>query len=101
MNKRLGDDFKELTQEAMEIPEVRNYLKSFSVIIGDTVYARRMQLNLSQRELAEKANTIQSRISMIEKASGNVSQDILDRVFQVLRLQDIQVTFNEDAAARA
>ncbi|WP_054029194.1 helix-turn-helix domain-containing protein [Bacillus sp. FJAT-28004] len=101
MTKRLGDDFKALQQEAMAIPEVREYLQSFSVIIGDIVYARRMQLNLSQKELAEKADTIQARISMIEKASGNVSQDVLDRVFRVLQLQDIHVSFNEEAATLA
>lgn len=101
MTKQLGDDFKALKQEAMAIPEVRDYLQSFSVIIGNIVYARRMQLNLSQSELAERADTIQSRISLIEKANGNVSQDVLDRVFRVLELQDIHVSFNEEAATLA
>lgn len=38
---------------------------------------------------------------MIEKASGNVSQDVLDRVFRVLQLQDIHVSFNEETATLA
>lgn len=99
--KKLGQDFEDLMQEAREIPEVRDYLDSFSVVVGDIVYARRMQLNLSQQELAQRAETTQKRISLIECANGNVSQDILDRVFRELKLSGIEAHFDEQAAARA
>lgn len=101
MERRLGQDYEELLQEAKEIPEVRDYLNSFSVVIGNIVYARRMQLNLSQQELAQKAETTQKRISLIECANGNVSQDVLNKVFRALNLSDIVAHFDEQAAARA
>lgn len=99
MNKRLGQEFEELMREARENPEVREYLDSFSVIIGNIVYARRMQMNLSQQELARQANTTQKRISLIESATGNVGQDVLDRVFKVLGLANIEASFDEHAAS--
>ncbi|MBT2293119.1 helix-turn-helix domain-containing protein [Paenibacillus albidus] len=101
MTKRLGQDFEELLAEAREIPEVREYLDSFSVIVGDMVYARRMQLNLSQQELANRAETTQKRISLIEAAKGNVGQDVLDRVFRELKLKKLDAHFEELSVARA
>ncbi|MEK0314968.1 helix-turn-helix domain-containing protein [Cohnella sp. 56] len=102
MIKKLGQDFETLMREGNDIPEVRDYLKSFSVVLGDIVYARRMQLNLTQQVLADQAGTTQKRISLIESASGNVGQDVLDRVFRALGLLDIQAHFNnEQAVARA
>ncbi|WP_342437954.1 helix-turn-helix domain-containing protein [Paenibacillus sp. FSL L8-0436] len=101
MTKHLGQDFEELLAEAREIPEVREYLDSFSVIIGDMVYARRMQLNLSQQELANRAETTQKRISLIEAAKGNVGQDVLDRVFRELKLKKLDAQFEELSAGRA
>lgn len=99
MDKKLGQDFNELLDEAHSIPEVREYLNSLSVIIGDIVLSRRIQLNLSQQELAEKARTTQARISQIESAKGNVRQVVLDRVFNVLGLESLSPTFHEEAAA--
>ncbi|TVX85536.1 helix-turn-helix domain-containing protein [Paenibacillus agilis] len=101
MNKRLGQDFKALAQEAREIPEVRDYLDSFSVVIGNIVFARRMQLKLSQQQLAALAQTTQGRISQLESATGNIRQDVMDRVFKVLELQDLKASFDEQAVARA
>ncbi|OXM14247.1 helix-turn-helix domain-containing protein [Paenibacillus herberti] len=101
MDKRLGQDFETLLKQAGEVPSVDEYLKSFSVVIGDMVYARRMQLNLSQQQLAAEAGTTQSKISQIESANGNVGQDILDRVFRVLKLADLTPTYDEQAVAQA
>lgn len=99
MMKKLGQDFEELMQEARSIPEVREYLDSFSVVIGNIVLARRMQLNLSQAELAALAQTTQKRISLIEAATGNVTQEIIDRVFRVLRITGLDAKFSDEEAA--
>lgn len=101
MMKKLGQDFEELIQEAKSIPEVREYLDSFSVVIGNIVFARRVQLNLSQAELAALAKTTQKRISLIEAATGNVTQDIIDRVFRVLKITGVDVKFSDEEAAAA
>lgn len=103
MTKRLGQDFKALMEQAKEVPGVSEYLNSYSVVIGDIVYARRMQLNLTQQQLAEKAKTTQRQISLIESAKGNVGQDIMDRVFRELKLVHLEATFeehDEEAAAK-
>lgn len=86
-------------QEARDIPEAKEYLESFSVVIGNIVFARRMQLNLSQQELAALAGTTQKRISLIETAKGNVGQDVLNQVFKALKLQSLEAYFDEHAAA--
>lgn len=95
MSKRLGQDFKALMEQAKEVPGVSEYLNSYSVVIGDIVYARRMQLNMTQQQLADKAQTTQKQISLIESAKGNVGQDIMDRVFRELKLLDLKATFDE------
>lgn len=99
--KKIGEDLDTLLAEANANLETRKYLNSYSVIIGDIVYARRMQLNLSQEELGKQAETTKKRISMIEAAKGNVDQDILDRVFNVLKLIDLFPVFDEQSATRA
>jgi ribosome-binding protein aMBF1 (putative translation factor) len=101
MGKKLGQDFNALLQEAYADPETSNYLKSFSVIIGDMVYARRMQLNISQADLAKQAGTSQRLISLIETAKGNVGQEILDKVFKELKLTALLPAFDEQAVALA
>jgi DNA-binding XRE family transcriptional regulator len=101
MVRELGQDFEALLQEAKAIPEVNEYLNSFSVVIGDIVYARRMQMNLTQQQLAELAGTTQKQISLIESAKGNVGQEIMDRVFSKLKLAKLEAQFEEEAAARA
>lgn len=79
MKKQAGQDFSELIEEAHEIPEVNHYLNSFSVLIGDLVLARRIQLAWSQTTLAKKAGTIQSRISQIESGDSNDQLKTLDK----------------------
>ncbi|MEN1990845.1 helix-turn-helix domain-containing protein [Paenibacillus hubeiensis] len=97
--KRTGDDFKDFMKAVCDIPEVREYLHSFSAQIANLVYARRLQLGYTQTKLAELANTTQARISSIE-AGKSVSTETLDAVFQVLGLIDLNPRFgNEEAAA--
>jgi predicted transcriptional regulator len=95
----LGQSFKELKQKAREIPEVKEYLDSYSVVIGNIVFARRIQLGYTQTKLAEIAKTTQRRISEIESGQGNVTMDVMDRVFRCLKLVRLDPTFDEQAAA--
>jgi ribosome-binding protein aMBF1 (putative translation factor) len=96
----LGQSFKELKQKAREISEVEEYLNSYSVVIGNIVFARRIQLGYSQKQLADKAKTTQHRISTIESGQGNATMDVMDRVFHCLKLVQLDPTFDEQAAAR-
>lgn len=98
MNKPLGQNYKDFMDKAREISEVQEYLESFSVSIGNMVFARRMQLNLTQQQLADLAGTTQKRISLIESASGNVEQKTLDNVFRALKLKSLNASFEEMSA---
>ncbi|NMO98133.1 helix-turn-helix domain-containing protein [Paenibacillus lemnae] len=99
MSKKLGQSFKELKMSAREIPEAREYLDSFSVVVGNLVFARRRALKLSQAELAKLAGTTQAKISNIEAAKQNVTIDTLNGVFSVLGLTQLIPVFNDEQAA--
>jgi len=96
--KELGSDFASLKQAAREIPEVAEYLDSFSVTVGNMVLARRLQLGYSQSILAKIAETTQARISQIESGNGNVTSDILNRVFKALKLASLNPTYRDEEA---
>jgi len=101
MNKnRLGKDFRELEKKAEKIPEVNEYLQKFSVIIGDLILARRLQLGLTQKKLAQLAGTTQATISRIEAGDEGGKAGTLNHVFRVLKLSNINPEFSEEAAAK-
>lgn len=95
----LGESFAKLKQQARQIPEVRDYLDSYSVAIGNIVFARRMKLGLTQQELAQRAETKQSKISEIESGTANVTMEIMNRVFKALGLQRLDPFFYDEQAA--
>lgn len=96
----LGKDFMELEKRAEKIPEVKEYLQRFSVIIGDLVLARRLQLGLTQKKLAQLAGTTQATISRIEAGDEGVKAGTLNNIFRVLKLSHIHPEFSEDAASK-
>lgn len=97
--KRFRSDFQDFMEEVKDIPEVKEYLNSFPVIIGDLVMARRIHLGWSQRQLAEAAGTNQARISQIESGYEGVKMGTIDKVFKALGLSQINPSYVEDAAA--
>jgi ribosome-binding protein aMBF1 (putative translation factor) len=99
-NKALGQDFANFKETVRQIPEVADYLNSFSVVIGNLVFARRMQLGLSQQELAAQAETTQATISRVEAGDDGVKSGTLNRIFKELKLADINPIYSEDAAAK-
>lgn len=99
MTKPLGQNFKELKESARDIPEVREYLESFSVVVGNLVQARRIQMGLTQAQLANLAGTKQATISKVEAAKENVTMDTLNRIFSALRLSELNPIFADEDAA--
>ncbi len=95
----LGQTFDHLKQRAREIPEVKEYLDSYSVVIGNIVFARRLQLGLTQAQLAKLAGTTQARISEIESGDSNTTMKVMNDVFRCLKLQSLNPSFDEQAAA--
>jgi ribosome-binding protein aMBF1 (putative translation factor) len=98
MTKKRGQDYKDFVEATNELPEVKEYLQSFPVIIGDLVLARRLQLGWTQKELAEKAETNQARISQIEAGAEGVKVGTLGKVFGALGLAGFNPKYREDAA---
>lgn len=101
MSKRPGQDFEELMREARQNPEIADYLDSFSVAVGDAVFAQRLVLGWTQRNLAEKAGTTQARISQIEAGFEGIKMETLNKVFKALGLKQLNSLFQEEAATSA
>ncbi|WP_178075808.1 hypothetical protein [Paenibacillus oralis] len=54
MTKKTTQDFAEIMEGAIQISEVKEYLTSFSVVIGNLIVAQRLQLDWTQKQLAEE-----------------------------------------------
>jgi transcriptional regulator with XRE-family HTH domain len=98
--RKLGQDFADLKAEVRVISGMSDYLDSYSVVIGNLVFARRMQMGYSQSQLAELSGTNQAHISLIEAGADSITAKVLNRVFRVLRLASIQPIYDEQAAAK-
>jgi ribosome-binding protein aMBF1 (putative translation factor) len=55
--------------------------------VGQALAARRHELHLSQKQVAQEAGIDQADISRIENGKSNVTVDTLERVLQVLKLE--------------
>lgn len=100
MEKNLGSDFVNLKKMAQTNPDVNKYLSSFSVVVGDLVLARRLHMGLTQSELAKHSGTTQATISRIEAGDDGVQLKTLNKVFRVLKLAEVNLQFNEEAATK-
>jgi hypothetical protein len=63
-----AEDFLELTPAERRLVKLR-------LSVSRAVYVRRLESKLTQKELAKKLNTTQSRIARMERASSDVSLD--------------------------
>lgn len=100
MTRKPGQDYLEFVAATDALPEVREYLKSFSVIVGDLVLARRLQLGWTQQELATRSHTTQARISKIEAGDDGVKTGTLGKVFEALGLAGFNPDYREESASR-
>lgn len=55
--ERIKSDFTEVQKQAMAIPEIKEYLESLPVMIGDIFLAERWKLELSQNDFAKLKGT--------------------------------------------
>lgn len=70
------EDGEDVTLEYNDIPQV---------VIGYRIKEKRIELNLSQQELAHKVGIDQSDLSKIEKGNANPSLKMLSRIFEGLK----------------
>ena len=62
-------------------------------IVSEMLKAARLQANLTQEELAEKAGTKKSYISKVENGKGNIQLSTLIRIFEKGLNKKIGLTF--------
>jgi len=62
-------------------------------IVSEMLKAARLQANLTQEELAEKAGTKKSYISKVENGKGNIQLSTLIRIFEKGLNRKIGLTF--------
>jgi len=84
-----GIDFQDFKAELLKDPEVKNYYESLKpryALIAELI-ARRNELQLSQRDLADLTGLRQPAISRLESGNGNVTLDTLSKVVKALGIQ--------------
>jgi DNA-binding XRE family transcriptional regulator len=67
--------------------------RSQMFIISEMLKEARKEANLTQEQLAEKANTKKSYISKLENAKGNIQLSTLIRIFETGLGKKIGLTF--------
>ncbi len=67
-----AEDFLELTAEERHLVELR-------LAVSQAVHDRRVRSKLTQRDVAKKLKTSQSRVARMESASSDVSLDSMFR----------------------
>lgn len=95
--ENLRKDHEELKKLLESVPGVKEHLESFSVRIGKIILKRRLEMGISQQELAESIRSrggviTQATISNIESGQ-NVKSDTYDKVFEELGLDSFEAHF--------
>jgi DNA-binding XRE family transcriptional regulator len=67
--------------EFLGLSDVESLIVDIRIALGDALKARRARLHLSQRELAKRIKSSQSRVAKMEAADPAVSLDLLIRGF--------------------
>lgn len=81
--------FKQHLRESLKDPEFRKAWEASEAEyqISRALIAARLNKNISQRELARKANTTQAVISRLESMSANPSIGLIQKIAAALNLK--------------
>jgi len=55
----------------------------------------RVKKNMTQKDLAEKANLYQSHVSLIESGKMKANQSTLERIAKALEIESIKIVINK------
>lgn len=61
--------------------------RNLSKILGETIRAERMKAELTQEQLAEKADLARNYIGNVERAEYNITVEALARIAKALNLR--------------
>jgi transcriptional regulator with XRE-family HTH domain len=95
---------EDLMRELEEVPGVKEFMESFPVLIAHQIYARRIDLGWTQKDLAEQvkkvtgesANRCQSTISRVEGVSPGIKAETYDKILRALGMTGIKIEFGQD-----
>lgn len=82
------------------VPGVKETVYSFSRLMGRAIFARRIELGLTQKELAQHVQKAtgqpmhQSVISRIEGGSIGITSETYDRILRALGMKNIEIIFD-------
>lgn len=79
-------------------PAMKTLLESQEHKRSRLVFKHRMNLGLSQTELAKRANVTQKTISRIEGADTGIRESTLEKVFEVLQISDEETSAAKELA---
>ena len=80
-----------------ELPETEEFFHGIGAILGRAVFAARMEVSLTQKELAGKADVALATITQAEGGSGDLEVRMYDKLFQALGIspRDYATFFGE------
>lgn len=78
----------DLKNRLMQNEEIKEVFESVEYNRSRNIFKRRMELGLSQRDLADKASVTQKTISRIEGGDSGVRQTTLVKVYSALDLKE-------------
>jgi len=97
MNKHIGSSIDDHIEEKLNEEEFITYFDRSQIIsnISQRIYEMRIKSGLSQKELAEKANTTQPVIARLESGKDNrvPSLDLLDKIAHAVN-KKINISFS-------
>jgi transcriptional regulator with XRE-family HTH domain len=95
-------DHDDLMRQLEEVPGVKEFMESFPVRMAHQIIDRRMQLRLTQEELAKRVTEItgepmtQKTISRVEGGTPGIKAETYDKILRVLGMTDIKIEFGQD-----
>jgi predicted transcriptional regulator len=94
MKNKLYYTFEEHLRESLKDPKFKKVWKDSEpeYLLARELIKKRLEKNMSQRDLAKKLNTSQAAVSRIETMSANPSLSLLKRIAKVLGT-NLQVNF--------
>ncbi|MEK5149098.1 MULTISPECIES: helix-turn-helix transcriptional regulator [unclassified Psychrobacillus] len=86
-----GRNLLDSTELLKTHPELHELFLSTAAIYGNIIFAKRMELDHTQSELAKLANVSLKTIARAEGGSYNLSTDTYDKIFRALNMTPIDV----------
>ncbi|SFA57081.1 Helix-turn-helix [Parageobacillus thermantarcticus] len=72
-------------------PDLHEQFYGLGAILAQIIFRKRMEKNMTQQELAQKAGVGVKTISRVEGGSGNIEIKTYEKLFQALGLSNTEI----------